>query len=74
MHSMDPKPATRREFLKTTGLAAAAIGFPTIIPASALGAGETPPPSERIVMGGIGLGNMGSGDMNNFLNNRHFVE
>jgi hypothetical protein len=60
---------TRRDFLKTTGSAAAAIGFPTIIPASALGAGEIPPPSERIVMGGIGLGNMGKGDMSNFFNN-----
>lgn len=60
---------TRRDFLKTTGLTTAAIGFPTIISSSVLGRGATPPPSERIVMGGIGIGNMGRGDLGNFLNN-----
>jgi Oxidoreductase family, NAD-binding Rossmann fold/Oxidoreductase family, C-terminal alpha/beta domain len=54
---------TRRDFLKKTGLATTALGFPT-----ALGQGDTPPPSERIVMGGIGLGNMGGTDMSNFFN------
>ena len=66
---MNQNQRTRRDFLKTTGLTTAAIGFPTIIASTALGRGDTPPPSERIVMGGIGLGNMGGGDMNNFLNN-----
>jgi hypothetical protein len=66
---MNSMKKTRRDFLKTTGLTTAAIGFPTIIPSTALGNADTPPPSERIVMGGIGLGNMGSGDMSNFLNN-----
>ena len=66
---MNSMKKTRRDFLKTTGLTTAAIGFPTIIPSTALGHADTPPPSERIVMGGIGLGNMGSGDMSNFLNN-----
>ncbi|MCX6996958.1 MAG: Gfo/Idh/MocA family oxidoreductase [Kiritimatiellaeota bacterium] len=60
---------TRREFLKATGLAAAAIGFPTIIPSSARGNAETPPPSERIVMGGIGIGNQGGNDFGAFLGN-----
>ena len=69
MHSITEKKATRRDFLKATGLTTAALGFPTIIPSSALGNAETPAPSNRIVMGGIGLGNMGSGDMGNFLNN-----
>jgi hypothetical protein len=62
---------TRRRFLKTTGTATtatAALGFPTIIPSSALGDGEKPAPSNRIVMGGIGIGNMGRGDHNGFLN------
>ncbi len=66
---MDHKQSTRRDFLKTTGLATAALGFPTIIPSTALGDATTPPPSKRIVMGGIGIGNMGSGDLGNFLNN-----
>ena len=69
MHSITQKKATRRDFLKATGLTTVAFGFPTIIPSSALGLGDKPAPSNRIVMGGIGLGNMGSGDMNNFLNN-----
>ena len=55
---------TRREFLKT---ASAAIAVPYVITSSALGADERPPASERIVMGGIGIGNMGRGDLGAFL-------
>ena len=58
---------TRRSFLKKSGAASAALGFPTIIPSTALGDGERPAPSNRIVMGGIGLGNKGRGDHNDFL-------
>ncbi len=68
---MHDKKSTRRDFLKASGAASAAIAFPTIIPASALGAGDTPPPSERIVMGGIGIGNMGGGDLGAFLGNKN---
>ena len=38
------------------------------IPASALGRAGRIPPSQRIVMGSIGVGNMGFGDMNAFMN------
>ena len=38
-----------------------------MIPASALGRADRPAPSERIVMGSIGVGNMGFGDMNAFM-------
>ncbi|NOZ23022.1 MAG: Gfo/Idh/MocA family oxidoreductase [Planctomycetes bacterium] len=55
---------SRRRFLAG---AAAAIAAPAIIPASALGAGNTVPPSERIVMGAIGVGGMGRGDMGAFM-------
>ena len=55
--------AGRREFLKTAGAAAA---IPYVITSSALGAADRPPASERIVMGGIGLGSMGSGDLGAF--------
>ena len=55
---------SRRTFLKS---AAAAAACPTIISASALGADGRPAPSERIVMGGIGLGSQGSGDHGAFL-------
>ncbi|MBN2475781.1 MAG: Gfo/Idh/MocA family oxidoreductase [Pirellulales bacterium] len=56
--------ANRREFLKA---AAGAVAVPYVITSAALGAGDRPAASERIVMGGIGIGNMGSGDMGAFL-------
>ena len=56
--------ATRREFLKTTG---AAIAVPYVITSTALGNADVPPASDRIVMGGIGIGNMGRGDQGAFL-------
>ncbi len=55
---------TRRSFLKTAG---AAFAFPAIIPSSALGADGAVAPSERIVMGAIGTGGQGTGNMNAFL-------
>jgi Oxidoreductase family, C-terminal alpha/beta domain/Oxidoreductase family, NAD-binding Rossmann fold/TAT (twin-arginine translocation) pathway signal sequence len=67
MQPADKDNPTRRRFLKTTGSATAALGFPAIIPSSALGNADTPPPSGRIVMGGIGIGNMGSGDLGAFV-------
>ena len=47
--------ANRRDFLKAA--AATAVAGPYLIPGSALGAGDRPPPSKRIVMAGIGIGN-----------------
>lgn len=65
---MTKKPAiTRRSFLKTTTAATAAVGFPTIIPSSALGADGAVAPSNRITMGCIGVGNQGTNDMRAFL-------
>ncbi len=51
---------TRRTFLKGTAVLAAA---PCIIPASALGRDGRVAPSERIIMGGIGIGRRGSHDL-----------
>ncbi|NNC88720.1 MAG: Gfo/Idh/MocA family oxidoreductase, partial [Akkermansiaceae bacterium] len=60
---------TRRKFIRnTTGATAAAVGFPTIIPASALGKDGRPAPSERVTMGFIGIGNRGHGVMGALLN------
>jgi len=62
---------TRRSFLKkTTGLAAGAIAFPYVVSSSALGKAGAIAPSNRIVMGAIGVGSMGIGDMRGFLNKR----
>ena len=56
----------RRDFLKTLA-AGAVVGFPAIVPSSALGRDGFVAPSERIVLGAIGVGRMGSGDMRSFL-------
>lgn len=60
----------RREFVKgTLAGAAGVLGVPTIIPASALGAGGATAPSNRITMACVGVGSQGTGDMRGFLQN-----
>ncbi len=50
----------RRDFLKTAaGTLAAAGALPTIIPATALGKNGRKPPSDRVVVGMIGTGDLG---------------
>jgi len=54
----------RRKFLKkSTGLALGAVGFPYIVRSSALGKAGTVAPSNRIVMGCIGMGGQGTRGM-----------
>src|SRR5271169_6925858 len=71
MDETKPSPAqlktTRREFIKAAGLASTVLALPTFIPASALGRDGAVAPSERIRVGGIGLGNQGGGDFGGFL-------
>ena len=55
---------SRREFLKA---ASTAVAVPYVITSAALGNADRPPASDRIVMGGIGIGNMGRGDQGAFL-------
>src|SRR5690242_11683923 len=58
----------RRQFLKTAAAATgAAIAAPTIIPSSALGLDGAVPPSERVIVGGIGIGSRGMYDLGCFL-------
>ena len=57
----------RRQFLKNTLSASAVVMAPTIIPSSALGLDGHLPPSERVVIGGIGIGNRGTYDLGCFL-------
>ena len=62
---------SRRQFLsRAAGLGAGAIGFPCIVPASALGAGGQVAPSNRIAMGFIGVGGKGRGGMKTFMGRR----
>lgn len=58
---LKPTALTRRDFLKSSAAAVAALSLPTFIPASAFGAGN------RIALGCIGVGGMGVGNMKSFL-------
>jgi myo-inositol 2-dehydrogenase/D-chiro-inositol 1-dehydrogenase len=55
---------SRRQFLKGSAVAAAGVLVPTILPASVFGANA---PSNRITIGFVGVGRMGSGDMRELL-------
>ncbi|HUT34421.1 MAG TPA: Gfo/Idh/MocA family oxidoreductase [Planctomycetota bacterium] len=55
---------SRREFLRAT----AAVGAPYFLASTALGAEGRAAASERITMGGIGMGGRGSGDLRGFSN------
>jgi len=60
---------SRRDFLRRTSIAAAgAVGFPYIIPSSALGADGAVAPSNRIVMASIGVGGQGRYDCRALMN------
>jgi hypothetical protein len=59
--------SSRREFLKAAAVSGVAAAAPYVITSKALGDATTPPASDRIVVGGIGIGNMGSGDQSAFL-------
>ncbi len=54
----------RRDFLKSIG---GGVVLPTILPSSALGRAGSVAPSDRIVMGMIGVGGMGGGHVRGFL-------
>jgi len=59
-------PASRRQFLKRSGVLAGALGLPSIVPSSVLGAEGTVAPSNRVVLGCIGMGIQGMGNMRTF--------
>ncbi len=58
-----PKDISRRSFLKGVAAGGAVLAAPYVLTSAALGDADHPPASERIVMGGIGLGGRGSGDL-----------
>jgi hypothetical protein len=57
----------RRRFLKRAVQAGACLAVPQVIPSTALGKGGAVAPSERILLGAIGIGNRGSYDLGCFL-------
>jgi predicted dehydrogenase len=59
---------SRRSFVKIGTAATAALTFPTIIPATALGKGGRPAPSERIHLACLGYGTIAYTTVPSFLN------
>ncbi len=59
----------RRRFLRTAAEASAVLMVPQLIPGAALGRDGAVAPSERIVMGGLGLGGRGRGDLGSLMQN-----
>ncbi|MFV2068040.1 MAG: Gfo/Idh/MocA family protein [Pirellulales bacterium] len=57
---MNDQKLTRRDVLRAGSAAAAGIAAPYIIPSTALGNADTPPPSERVTLGHIGVGGRGT--------------
>lgn len=55
---------SRRDFLKGSGVAAAALAIPTIIPARVLGQQA---PSRRVTLAALGVGGRGTGVMHGFM-------
>jgi predicted dehydrogenase len=66
MHDNTPS-LDRRSFLKLTGTALGALGFPTLIPSHVLGADGQTPPSRQFVVAHIGTGGMGGTHLANML-------
>ncbi|MBN1854981.1 MAG: Gfo/Idh/MocA family oxidoreductase [Pirellulales bacterium] len=65
--SQQTKPLNRRQFVKAMAGASTLLAVPHVIPGSALGKDGAVPPSERIVLGGIGIGGRGTYDLGCFL-------
>ena len=57
----------RRHFLKSTSLLAGAVALPQIVPSRVLGADGQTAPSNKITVGCIGVGGMGTSNMQKFL-------
>ena len=58
----------RREFIASSlKISAGALAFPCLLPSSALGRDGSVAPSNRVVLGCIGVGGMGVGNMRDFL-------
>lgn len=65
---MKKKRVSRRDFLKKSSLAMTGVmGSSFIVPSSVFAQGGNIPPSERMTMGAIGTGGMGTGDLRGFL-------
>jgi predicted dehydrogenase len=59
----------RRRLLKTVARTSAAVAVPCFVPGAALGMNGAVAPSQRIVVGGLGLGGRGRADLGSLMNN-----
>jgi len=58
----------RRSLLtNAVGVASTVCGFPWVVPGSALGKDGRTAPSNRVILGSIGVGSMGKGDMKSLM-------
>jgi predicted dehydrogenase len=64
---MEKRPLSRRRLLKTAVHSGALMAAPQFIPASALGLGGATPPSDRVTLAGLGIGNRGARVLQSFL-------
>jgi len=64
------KKSSRRTFLKGAGVFLAGTAFPLGVPATALGKGGRAAPSDRVILGAIGVGPRGNGVLGGFLSQR----
>lgn len=60
---------TRRQFLRNSAAVAGALALPAVVPSSVLGLAGEVAPSNRVVLGCIGLGIQGKGNMGAFRGN-----
>ena len=65
-----PRATIRRDFLKVSATAGAALAFPWVVPARALGRAGVAAPSERITLGVIGIGPRCTYDLKSMLAER----
>jgi len=70
MRKAPGKTLTRRQFLARAATATSAVALPYFIPAAALGRDGAVAPSERIVLGAIGIGGRGAYDLGFMLGER----
>jgi predicted dehydrogenase len=60
---------SRRRFLESAAASGGVLAAPLLVPGKVLGMDGAVAPSERIVLGAIGLGGRGTGDLNCFMRN-----
>jgi len=65
----NPSPLSRRQFLRQSTVAAGVLGLPTLVPSWGVGMARAVAPSNRVVLGCVGLGIQGMGNMRTFRGN-----